>query len=104
MYDVHCSQVLNDETFAILVLMALFTTFITTPTVMAIQKSAGGNADSWTAGEGGGVIGVGDVAHAEEAPASKEDEFKLVKESSGSSRGEDSSSRSNHITESGKSS
>ena len=31
---------LNDETFAILVLMALFTTFITTPTVMAIYKPA----------------------------------------------------------------
>ncbi|KAH0928621.1 hypothetical protein HID58_014348, partial [Brassica napus] len=34
--------VLNDETFAILVLMALFTTFITTPTVMAIYKPARG--------------------------------------------------------------
>ncbi|KAJ0088174.1 hypothetical protein Patl1_31908 [Pistacia atlantica] len=33
-------QVLNDESFAILVLMALFTTFITTPTVMAIYKPA----------------------------------------------------------------
>ncbi|KAK8636363.1 hypothetical protein V6N13_124109 [Hibiscus sabdariffa] len=33
-------QVLNDEVFAILVLMALFTTFITTPTVMAIYKPA----------------------------------------------------------------
>ncbi|KAL1819697.1 hypothetical protein ACET3Z_014566 [Daucus carota] len=32
--------VLNDEVFAILVLMALFTTFITTPTVMAIYKPA----------------------------------------------------------------
>jgi hypothetical protein len=31
-------QVLNDEIFAILVLMALFTTFMTTPTVMAIYK------------------------------------------------------------------
>ncbi|XP_026656929.2 cation/H(+) antiporter 20-like [Phoenix dactylifera] len=31
-------KVLNDETFTILVLMALFTTFITTPTVMAIYK------------------------------------------------------------------
>ncbi|KAA8518879.1 hypothetical protein F0562_016346 [Nyssa sinensis] len=31
-------KVLNDEAFAILVLMALFTTFITTPTVMAIYK------------------------------------------------------------------
>ncbi|RID65312.1 hypothetical protein BRARA_D00513 [Brassica rapa] len=35
-------KVLNDETFAILVLMALFTTFITTPTVMAIYKPARG--------------------------------------------------------------
>jgi len=33
-------KVLNDETFAILVLMALFTTFITTPVVMAIYKPA----------------------------------------------------------------
>ncbi|KAL0714340.1 hypothetical protein Bca4012_021319 [Brassica carinata] len=33
-------KVLNDEMFAILVLMALFTTFITTPTVMAIYKPA----------------------------------------------------------------
>ncbi|KAH7655270.1 Cation/H+ exchanger domain-containing protein [Dioscorea alata] len=33
-------KVLNDETFAILVLMALFTTFITTPIVMAIYKPA----------------------------------------------------------------
>ncbi|WOK93759.1 cation/H(+) antiporter 20-like [Canna indica] len=33
-------KVLNDETFAILVLMALFTTFVTTPTVMAIYKPA----------------------------------------------------------------
>ncbi|EEF34662.1 monovalent cation:proton antiporter, putative [Ricinus communis] len=31
-------KVLNDEMFAILVLMALFTTFMTTPTVMAIYK------------------------------------------------------------------
>lgn len=36
-------QVLNDEMFAILVLMALFTTFITTPTVMAIYKPARAN-------------------------------------------------------------
>lgn len=36
-------KVLNDETFAILVLMALFTTFITTPTVMAIYKPARGS-------------------------------------------------------------
>ncbi|KAJ6828451.1 putative cation/H(+) antiporter 19 [Iris pallida] len=33
-------KVLNDETFAILVLMALFTTFITTPIVMAVYKPA----------------------------------------------------------------
>ncbi|KAK9078588.1 hypothetical protein SSX86_002645 [Deinandra increscens subsp. villosa] len=33
-------KVLNDEVFAILVLMALFTTFITTPTVMAVYKPA----------------------------------------------------------------
>ncbi|XP_024031246.1 cation/H(+) antiporter 20 isoform X2 [Morus notabilis] len=33
-------KVLNDEIFAIMVLMALFTTFITTPTVMAIYKPA----------------------------------------------------------------
>lgn len=33
---------LNDEVFAILVLMALFTTFITTPTVMAIYQPARG--------------------------------------------------------------
>ncbi|XP_075477076.1 cation/H(+) antiporter 18-like [Primulina tabacum] len=32
--------VLNDQTFAIMVLMALFTTFITTPTVIAIYKPA----------------------------------------------------------------
>ncbi|KAL3844526.1 hypothetical protein ACJIZ3_001929 [Penstemon smallii] len=32
--------VLNDQTFAIMVLMALFTTFITTPTVMSIYKPA----------------------------------------------------------------
>ncbi|KAH7553673.1 hypothetical protein ACOSP7_029520 [Xanthoceras sorbifolium] len=37
-------KVLNDETFAILVLMALFTTFITTPTVMAIYKPARGGS------------------------------------------------------------
>ncbi|XP_028758243.1 cation/H(+) antiporter 20-like, partial [Neltuma alba] len=35
-------KVLNDEMFAILVLMALFTTFITTPTVMAIYRPARG--------------------------------------------------------------
>ncbi|KAG2685791.1 hypothetical protein I3760_10G142600 [Carya illinoinensis] len=35
-------KVLNDEMFAILVLMALFTTFITTPTVMVIYKPARG--------------------------------------------------------------
>ncbi|KAE8771599.1 Cation/H(+) antiporter 19 [Hordeum vulgare] len=33
-------KVLNDESFAIMVLMALFTTFITTPIVMAIYKPA----------------------------------------------------------------
>lgn len=33
-------KVLNDETFAILVLMAIFTTFVTTPVVMAIYKPA----------------------------------------------------------------
>nr|CAD1840104.1 unnamed protein product [Ananas comosus var. bracteatus] len=33
-------KVLNDETFAILVLMALFTTFITTPLVTAVYKPA----------------------------------------------------------------
>ncbi|KAJ8636870.1 hypothetical protein MRB53_011137 [Persea americana] len=35
-------KVLNDEMFAIFVLMALFTTFMTTPTVMAIYKSPRG--------------------------------------------------------------
>ncbi|GLJ05841.1 hypothetical protein SUGI_0026460 [Cryptomeria japonica] len=33
-------KVLNDEVFALLVLMALFTTFITTPLVMAVYKPA----------------------------------------------------------------
>ncbi|CAA7388218.1 unnamed protein product [Spirodela intermedia] len=33
-------KVLNEETFAIMVLMALFTTFITTPIVMAVYKPA----------------------------------------------------------------
>ncbi|KAH7676220.1 Cation/H+ exchanger domain-containing protein [Dioscorea alata] len=33
-------KVLNDETFAIMVLMALFTTFITSPLVMAVYKPA----------------------------------------------------------------
>ncbi|PKU79133.1 Cation/H(+) antiporter 19 [Dendrobium catenatum] len=33
-------KVLNDETFAIMVIMALFTTFITTPIVMGIYKPA----------------------------------------------------------------
>ncbi|KAK7251394.1 hypothetical protein RIF29_34545 [Crotalaria pallida] len=33
-------KVLNDQTFAIMVLMALFTTFITTPAVMAVYKPA----------------------------------------------------------------
>lgn len=34
------NQVLNDEMFAILVVMAIFTTFMTTPAVMAIYKPA----------------------------------------------------------------
>jgi len=40
-------QVLNDQTFAIMVLMAVFTTFVTTPLVMAVYKPArkGGIAD-----------------------------------------------------------
>ncbi|KAK4802529.1 hypothetical protein SAY86_000732 [Trapa natans] len=33
-------KVLNDQTFAVLVLMAIFTTFITTPVVMAVYKPA----------------------------------------------------------------
>ncbi|XWS50036.1 hypothetical protein CRYUN_Cryun12cG0053800 [Craigia yunnanensis] len=33
-------KVLNDQTFAIMVLMALFTTFITTPVVMAVYRPA----------------------------------------------------------------
>ncbi|KAG9143440.1 hypothetical protein Leryth_025582 [Lithospermum erythrorhizon] len=33
-------KVLNDQTFAIMVLMALFTTFITTPVVLAVYKPA----------------------------------------------------------------
>ncbi|KAH1114560.1 hypothetical protein J1N35_007938 [Gossypium stocksii] len=33
-------KVLNDETFAIMVLMAVFTTFLTTPLVMAVYKPA----------------------------------------------------------------
>lgn len=37
---------LNEESFAILVLMALFTTFITTPTVMAIYKGPGNGGKS----------------------------------------------------------
>lgn len=40
MHGIEILQVLNEETFAILVLMALVTTFITTPTVMAIYKPA----------------------------------------------------------------
>ncbi|CAK9188586.1 unnamed protein product [Ilex paraguariensis] len=39
-------KVLNDEVFAILVLMALFTTFMTTPTVLAIYKPARHNISS----------------------------------------------------------
>lgn len=38
-YDMHL-QVLNDQTFAIMVLMALFTTFITTPIVISLYKPA----------------------------------------------------------------
>lgn len=37
-------RVLNDESFAILVLMALFTTFITTPTIMALYRPARGGS------------------------------------------------------------
>ncbi|KAF7143712.1 hypothetical protein RHSIM_Rhsim05G0188600 [Rhododendron simsii] len=43
-------KVLNDEVFAILVLMALFTTFMTTPTVMAIYKPARNVSSSTTNG------------------------------------------------------
>ncbi|GAB4833788.1 Cation/H(+) antiporter 20 [Ancistrocladus abbreviatus] len=39
-------KVLNDEMFAILVLMALVTTFITTPTVMALYKPARGGTQT----------------------------------------------------------
>ncbi|CAK9171272.1 unnamed protein product [Ilex paraguariensis] len=39
-------KVLNDEVFAILVLMALFTTFMTTPTVLVIYKPARNNISS----------------------------------------------------------
>ncbi|XP_071705535.1 cation/H(+) antiporter 20 [Rutidosis leptorrhynchoides] len=39
-------KVLNDEVFAIFVLMALFTTFITTPAVMAIYKPARKRGDA----------------------------------------------------------
>ncbi|XP_061341147.1 cation/H(+) antiporter 18-like [Gastrolobium bilobum] len=38
-------KVLNDQTFAIMVLMALFTTFITTPLVIAVYKPARKTAD-----------------------------------------------------------
>ncbi|KAF3636664.1 Cation/H(+) antiporter 20 [Capsicum annuum] len=38
-------KVLDDETFAILVIMALFTTFITTPIVMAINKKPSSKED-----------------------------------------------------------
>jgi hypothetical protein len=37
---VFVEQVLNDETFAIMVLMALFTTFMTTPLLMVLYKPA----------------------------------------------------------------
>ncbi|KAJ6426512.1 hypothetical protein OIU84_022166 [Salix udensis] len=40
-------KVLNDETFSIMVLMALFTTFITTPLVTAVYKPARGVKDGW---------------------------------------------------------
>ncbi|XP_043715774.1 cation/H(+) antiporter 19-like [Telopea speciosissima] len=40
-------KVLNDQTFAIMVLMALFTTFITTPIVMAVYKPARMSAKSY---------------------------------------------------------
>lgn len=39
-------QILNDEMFTVLVLMALFTTFMTTPTVMAIYKPSQSQAVS----------------------------------------------------------
>ncbi|KAF5799360.1 putative cation/H+ exchanger, sodium/solute symporter superfamily [Helianthus annuus] len=42
-------KVLNDEVFAILVLMALFTTFITTPAVMAVYKPARRSSSSSSA-------------------------------------------------------
>ncbi|KAI3748344.1 hypothetical protein L6452_11357 [Arctium lappa] len=45
-------KVLNDEVFAILVLMALFTTFITTPTVMAVYKPARSNGGARSASSG----------------------------------------------------
>ncbi|RWR76797.1 cation/H+ antiporter 20 [Cinnamomum micranthum f. kanehirae] len=41
-------KVLNDEMFAIFVLMALFTTFMTTPTVMAIYKSPRGGGGGYS--------------------------------------------------------
>ncbi|XP_061344764.1 cation/H(+) antiporter 20-like [Gastrolobium bilobum] len=47
-------KVLNDEMFTILVLMALFTTFITTPLVMSIYKPTHGKSFQ-TNGELGGV-------------------------------------------------
>ncbi|OMO85093.1 Cation/H+ exchanger [Corchorus olitorius] len=40
-------KVLNDQTFAIMVLMALFTTFITTPVVMAVYKPARGRKEDY---------------------------------------------------------
>ncbi|MCL7021619.1 hypothetical protein MKW94_029433 [Papaver nudicaule] len=39
-------KVLNDETFAILILMSIFATFITTPSVMVIYKPAARSASS----------------------------------------------------------
>lgn len=41
--NISLMQVLNDQTFAIMVLMALFTTFMTTPLVMAAYKPAKGS-------------------------------------------------------------
>ncbi|OMO79672.1 Cation/H+ exchanger [Corchorus capsularis] len=40
-------KVLNDQTFAIMVLMALFTTFITTPVVMAVYKPSRGRKEDY---------------------------------------------------------
>ncbi|CAA3029163.1 cation H(+) antiporter 18 [Olea europaea subsp. europaea] len=40
-------KVLNDQTFAIMVLVALFTTFITTLVVMAVYKQAKKSKQNW---------------------------------------------------------